>query len=341
MLKYSESCRTADIPVREGCRTAMECNRKRERSGIKKHGLSKCALALAALIWGAGFSFSQMALDAGFGASAMLVGKFGTAAVLSGIVFFKTIREQLTWRIFLKILPIGIVLILSFYTQTYGLLLSTPSNCAFITAAYVVITPLLWRIIFHKKPPRSVYLASVICFAGVVTLSVKFTTGNSFGIAGGISFGAGDILTLVCAVLFAVHIVASEKLVTEIDFRVLMFSQFTVAAIVALTMFFITERDFSAVRTPKGLVSIIYLGVGSTFFSYNLQTSAQRYVNSNTTALLLSLESLFGVIFAVLIGYDKPTLKLLIGGALILLPILIPELVQILRRRDKHDTATP
>ena len=272
-----------------------------------------------------------MALDAGFGVSAMLVGKFGTAAVLSGIIFFRTIREQLTWRVFAKILPVGIVLILSFYSQTYGLQLSTPSNCAFITAAYVVITPLLWRIVFHKKPPVSAYIASVVCFVGVITLSVEIT--------GGISFRVGDIFTLICAVLFAVQIVASEKLVEGIDFRVLMFAQFAVAAIVALTLFFITERDFSAVLTPKGFGSIVYLGVGSTFLSYNLQTSAQRYVNSNTTALLLSLEALFGVVFAVILGYDKPSFKLFAGGALILLPIIIPEIAALLRQSKKQSEA--
>ena len=298
----------------------------------KKQRLSKCALALAALIWGAGFSFSQMALDAGFGVSALLVGKFGTAAVLSGIVFHKAIREHMTWRIWAKIIPVGLVLISSFYAQTYGLQMSTPSNCAFITAAYVVITPLLWRVVFHKKPPRTAYIASVICFIGVVTLSVEFT--------GGVAFRVGDIFTLVCAVLFAVQIVASEALVEGIDFRVLMFGQFATAAVVAVVVFIITERDFSAALTPKGFGSIAYLGIGSTFLGYNLQTASQRYVSSSTAALILSLEALFGVIFAVILGYDAPSLKLFIGGALILLPIILPELVNVLRHeKPQNDKA--
>ena len=318
-------------------RGVFNCVGKREKFVKKKQGLSKCALAFAALIWGAGFSFSQMALDAGFGVSALLVGKFGTAAVLSGIVFHRAIREQMSWRLLRKVVPVGIVLIFSFYAQTYGLQLSTPSNCAFITAAYVVITPLLWRIVFRKKPPRSAYLASVVCFVGVVTLSVELT--------GGISFRVGDIFTLVCAVLFAVQIVASEALVEGIDFRVLMFVQFATAAVVAIAMFFITERDFSAILTVKGFGSIAYLGVGSTFLCYNIQTAAQRYVNSNTAALILSLEALFGVIFAVIIGYDAPSLKLFLGGGLILLPIILPELVHVLRHNKSSETqssnATP
>ena len=271
-----------------------------------------------------------MALDAGFGVSALLVGKFGTAALLSGIVFHKTIREQMSWRIFRRVLPVGAVLVVSFYAQTFGLQLSTPSNCAFITAAYVVITPLLWRIVFRKKPPRTAYLASVICFIGVVTLSVEFT--------GGMALRVGDIFTLACAVLFAVQIVASEALVEGIDFRILMFVQFATAAVIAFAVFMITERDFSAALTAKGFGSIAYLGIGSTFLGFNLQTASQRYVNSSTAALILSLEALFGVIFAVLMGYDAPTLKLFIGGGLILLPIILPELVNVIRPDKRKGT---
>ncbi|MDR0905231.1 MAG: DMT family transporter [Oscillospiraceae bacterium] len=289
----------------------------------KTQTLAKATLVLTAIIWGAGFVFTQAALDAGFSVIGSLLGKFGIAAIVTGIAFRKSIRANMSKRALAFGIPLGLSLVASFFAQTTGMAQSSPSNCALITAAYVVMVPFMWRIVFRKKPSPVAYIASVLCFAGVVTLSVNF--------AGGFHFGSGDLWTLLCAVLFAVQIVATEYLVREIDYKLLLFMQFAVSAVVALAAFLIFDRDFSAALTLKGGGSILYLGVLSTCVCYFMQTSAQRYVSSNAVSLILSMESLFGSVFSVLFGYDALSAKLLIGGGLIMLSVVLPETVELIR----------
>jgi drug/metabolite transporter (DMT)-like permease len=283
----------------------------------KKEFLAKSTLLLTALIWGAGFIFSQTALDAGIGPSALLMAKFGIAAVLCGVLFRKAIRTNMSRRALRRCVPIGVILVVSFYAQTFGLKYSTPSNCALITAAYVVITPFLWRLCFKRPVRRLVYFASALCFAGVVTLSVDF--------AGGVSFRMGDIWTLAAALLFAVQLVATEAFVGEMDYKTFLFIETATAAICSLAVFLITERDLSGIRTPIGLGSVVYLGCLSTFLCSVMQTSAQRYVTSGPVALILSMEAMFGAGLSVLLGYDPPSWKIFVGGAAILLSVVLPE----------------
>jgi drug/metabolite transporter (DMT)-like permease len=280
--------------------------------------LAKGTLLLTALIWGMGFIFSQLALDAGFGAAGLLLCKFGIATVIFAVVCGKHIFKNLKPRETVLSALVGVVLAGSFLGQTLGLKYSSPSNCALITAAYVVITPFLWWIFNKKRPGLPLFIASVLCLAGVALLSVSFTDG--------FHFGTGDLFTLGAAVLFAIQIVATESVVRKMDYRAMLFVQFFTAALCCLALFLITERDLSAILRPKGFLSALYLGAFSTCLCYFFQTSAQRFVQSSTAAILLSLECLFGAVFSVLLGYDPLSYRLVIGGALIFIAVVLPEI---------------
>ena len=282
---------------------------------------------VAAIIWGAGFIFTKYALNSGMSVTASLLGKFGIAAIVSGIVFRKSIRKHMSRRALALGVPLGVALIASFFAQTTGLSLSSPSNNALITAAYVIIVPLMWRVVFRKKPSPIVYIASVLCFVGVGALSVSFTDG--------FSVGAGDLWTMLCAFLFAGQIVATEYIVREVDYKVLLFIQFTVAALVSLAAFFVLDGGRETVVTLGGAASIVYLGVLSTCVCYVMQTSAQRYVTSNTASMILSLESLFGAALSVLLGYDEMSYKLIVGAGLVMLAILLPEVAEAIRAKKE------
>jgi drug/metabolite transporter (DMT)-like permease len=295
--------------------------------------------------------FSQTALDAGFGPAGLLLVRFSVAAVLVGIIYRKTIRRSFSLAAFRRVFILGVILAASFLAQTLGLMFSTPSNNALITAAYVVITPFLWRLVFKKKPTRSAYAASVICFFGVVALSFDFSAG--------FSFRAGDLWTLGCAVLFAAQIVATEAYVgdgkagvpaqgeSRLDYGLLLFIELFTAALttallvlaarVAVAAFpgiydtaaplLVTRRDLDALLSPSGAVSAAFLGVLSTALCYVMQTSAQRYVSSGAASIILSMESMFGAVFSVLTGYDALSFRLVLGGGLILASVTLQEIV--------------
>ncbi|MDR0446480.1 MAG: DMT family transporter [Oscillospiraceae bacterium] len=311
---------------------------------IKKSSAARLTLVLTAIIWGAGFVFSQAALDVGFGPAGLMLVKFGLASVLVGIIFRRAVRRGFVERNKKSIrgaFILGVTLAFSFLAQTLGLMLSTPSNNALITAAYVVITPFLWRLAFRKKPHRAAYVASVICFIGVAALSLDFS--------GGLSFRAGDLWTLLCAVFFAGQIVATEALVGEMEHGFLLFIEITTAALTTLVLalvarfvseispgtsgilqaLMVTPRDFYALITPMGIACVAFLGVLSTGLCYVMQTSAQRYVSSGAASIILSMEALFGAVFSVIIGYDELSPRLVLGGGLILASVMLGEIVGI------------
>lgn len=328
MIKY------ASIIVERQAGRRFRANLRWERLLKNRQTLAKWILLLTAFIWGTGFIISQVALDAGFQTSGLMLGKFGIASVILGIAFRKTIREKMSVTALKRAVPIGIMLAASFFGQTLGLKNSTPSNCALITASYVVITPFFWRLVFKKRLPVIAYVASVLCFFGISALS--------FDLSGGVSFRTGDLWTLMSAVLFAAQIVATEAFVGDLDYRLLLFIEMVTAAVCSLIPFLLFERDLSPFLTPAGMGSMLFLGVLSTCICYVMQTWSQRYVPSGTAALILSLESLFGSALSVIFGYDPAEPKLFVGAALVLLSIMLPELISMFgRKRSAQDGAKP
>lgn len=279
--------------------------------------IAKLMLFITALIWGAGFIASQFALDSELSSSAVMLGRFSIAAALMLIIFFKAIRDNIKKEHLKSGMILGVLLFIAFIVQISGLEHSTPSNNALITATNVVIVPFLWWAVSRQRPKNIFFFSSFLCLAGVAVLSVDLSAGFSFGF--------GDLLTLFAAFLFACQITATGVLAPKIDFRVLVFLQLAVAALCALIVFLLVDRDFSAFARPRGFAALLYLGVFSTCVCYFLQTKAQVLVSSSTAAIILSTESLFGAIFSVMAGYDKLDARLVFGGLIVFCSVILPD----------------
>lgn len=275
-------------------------------------------LFVVAAIWGSGFIASQMALDANASPEFIMFVRFTLAALIVLAAFGKQLCQRMKKKDLLPGMLVGVFLFLGFYIQIIALQYTTPSNNAFITASNVVMVPFIWWAISKKRPENKIFVASVLCLAGIAILSIKWSVG--------LQFSPGDLLTLLCAFLFACQIAATGKCAEKMDTVVLVFLQFAVAAVLACAVFFITDRDFSAFASPTGLGSVVYLAVFSTCLCFFLQTAAQRYVSSSKAALVLSTESLFGSLFSVIIGYDPLTLAMVVGGTVMMLSLLLTEL---------------
>ena len=284
-----------------------------DKSWKKVQFFSSMALILVAAIWGSGFIASQLALDANMSSAAIMLGRFTVAAVVMGLFSSKIIRRTITPGHIKSGIIIGLFLFAAFYVQTLGLQHTTPANNAFITAANVVIVPFLWWGVTRQKPKKIVFPASVISLIGVGILSIDFTKGFSLNV--------GDLLTLASAVLFACQIVATGILARKMEVQLLVFLQFTSAAVFSLLAFLATDRDFTVFVNPPGAAAILYLGLFSTCLCYFLQTLAQKHVDSAKAAT----ESLFGTIFSVLAGYDSFSLQMVLGGGIVFASVLLPE----------------
>lgn len=275
------------------------------------------SLLITGVIWGSGFIASQYAIDSHFSTSLILLSRFTIATIALLIIFFKKIKTINKRDLILGSFA-GIFLYSSFYFQTIGLKYTTPSKNAFITAIYVIMVPFISWLVFKKKPKLKFFFLAFSTFMGVAILT--------YSPEGGINFNKGDFYTLICALLFALHISYLDYSSKKIDTIKLAFLQMATAAILSFFSFGLFDKfSISNANFSTGFLSLIYLGLFSTMLCFLIQTFAQKYTSSTKAALFLSTESLFGSLFSVLLKIEPLTQSMLIGGLIILLSIFAAE----------------
>ncbi len=279
---------------------------------FNKQHLADLSLIFVAILWGGGFIAVKDALDT---LTPMYLMAFRmTVAAITFLFLFPKLRG-LSWQDVRYSLVVASMLYLGFAFQTVGLQFTDVSKQGFLTATYVVIVPLLYWLFYKKLPERKVFAGCVLVLVGIglVSLSENF------------SLGIGDTLTLVCAVFFAVHIIATAKALEKVDPFKLAFLQFAIAALLFGATAAVTE-PFPVGTTVRTWGAIIYGGVVATFVCFLVQTIAQKYTTPSKTSLFLSLESVFAAIFGVMLLGEELTLRKLVGFALIFASILLIEL---------------
>lgn len=279
--------------------------------------LAEVGLLVVAIIWGWGFMATRLAVDAHLSASFIMMGRFVIAAAVFGIAFGRHIRSVITRQMVGGGILVGVFLFLGFMVQTLAMEHTSPSNAAFLTATNVVMVPFLWWAAARRRPPVRIVAACICCLIGIGLLS--FSPGE------GLSLHGGDLLALLCALFFACQIVLTGILAARMDAKVLVFLQFLTAAILSTIAFFLLDGDLRAFAPSKGLAAVGYLGVFSTCLCYLLQTLGQQRVPASKAALILCMESLFGSLFSVIMGYDALTPGLTLGGLMIMGSVILSE----------------
>lgn len=279
---------------------------------INKGLLAKLALLLATLIWGTSFVVVKDAVDI-IPTAYLLAVRFSVACVVLALIFFKQLKK-ITKEYLWHGLIIGTCLFLAYYIQTLGIEDTTPGKNAFITAAYCVMVPFMFWFISRKKPDKYNITAAVICLAGIglVSLTEDLTVGK------------GDALTLVAAVFYALHMVFIAMFSKDKDPTVLTILQFAVTAIFSwIASFMVKSVAFEI--TASLTTSVLYLALFATAACLLLQNVGQKYTNPSEAAIILSLESVFGVLFSILLYGEKITPQIGMGFVLIFVAIIISE----------------
>lgn len=280
---------------------------------------SELSLWLVAIVWGTGFVGTKFAMDAGLSPSCVLMLRFGVATLTLWIIFRKHIRATLD-RIHVKSgVFVGVFLFLGFMLQTIGMKYTTPANNAFITATNVVMVPFLWWFLIKKRPGWQTFLSTFLCFVGVAILSVDFS--------GGFSVSPGDLLTLLSAFFYAAQIVLTGRLVLSLDATTLLFLQLGTTTVLSAVSFLLFDHDFSSLLSLSGIAAVVYMGIFCTCLCYFWQTHAQQYVPPAETSVILACESLFGTLYSILLGYDPLSVNIVLGGLIIFVAVLLPDLL--------------
>ncbi|MGI5883743.1 MAG: DMT family transporter [Candidatus Spyradocola sp.] len=284
----------------------------------KKNALADLGLLLVAVIWGAGFSATQYAIDAGLTSATILLLRFLVAALILGAVCWKQV-VTVTGREWAYGALSGFFLFVAFFLQTEAQSRTTPSNCAFLTTTNVVMVPFLIWVVTRRRPEAKNLILPFLAVAGIFVLG--YTPGQ------GISFAVGDLLSLACAFFFACHIASLEFTAKHVEARKLTFIQMATAAGLSLLYFLIVDRspvDGGTLRA--GILPVLYLGAFSTCLCFFLQTAAQKHASASKAAIFLSMEGMFGSLFSVLLGLEPLRWTLVFGGSLLFACAVLTEL---------------
>lgn len=287
----------------------------------------KLLIVIATIIWGASFVYMKAAVEVLH--PAWLLGiRFTTTAALLGIIFFKAVRSSLNRPALVAGIVLGIADFLAFWVQTTGLAYTTPGKNAFLTATYCVIVPFVYWLVAARKPTAKNLVAAIMCVAGVAFVSLG--SGDSFT-----NIGFGDAMSLLGAVFFAVHIVLVARFAPGRNILALTVFQFATEGLCGLLLGAVSEPwPTLGSFTPHLLFNLAYLVVFASCVSVVFQNVALAHVSPNQGALLLSLESVFGVVFSVAMYGEELTVRLLVGFALIFGAILVSELTLKRKRRS-------
>lgn len=271
-------------------------------------------MLIVALIWGSGFVVTKNSLDS-LSAMQIMFYRFLTAGLISSIFFRKRLKNM-NIKDIVSGSVMGFFLATGFVFQTVGLIYTSAANNAFLTSTSVVMVPFVYWITIRMKPKTNNIIAAFTMLIGIFLLTFDF---EHFG-----EFNKGDFMTVLGAVLFAFHIVATGKFVEDKDPIVLSTVQIIFSAV-----FFGIILIFDGASMPVNISNIggsIYLGVMSTFVCFAMQTTAQKFTSASHAAIILSLESVFGSILAILFLKEGYNYIMLIGFIVIFLSVLIAEI---------------
>ena len=278
---------------------------------------ASAGLLLAATIWGFSFVIVKDSLDY-IGAFYMVAYRYTIASVVMSLIFIKK-WKLLSWDYIRHGSLTGLFLFLAYATQTVGCDYTTAGKNAFLTTFYVIMIPILTWLLFKKRPRFYVFIAALMSLSGIGLLALG---------SGDKGFNIGDLLTLICGIFFALHIIYTEKYNRAGgDPLFLTLLQFIFTAIAGWICAPFLEGSFPAATafTGRVVLSMLYLGLLSTMVGFSLQNIGLKYVQSSIASLFLSFESVFGILFSTLILHEVFTLKMFIGCTLIFLAVILAE----------------
>ena len=285
--------------------------------------IGQALLLAATLVWGTSFVILKDTISE-VPPMFVIAIRFLVAGIVLALFFIKKLKS-VSKRSLLRGVIVGVFLAAAYVTQTYGLMNTTPGKNAFLTSSYVVMCPFMLWILFKKKPTVKNIVSAVICIVGIglIALSGEQQSGTSSLL--------GDGLTLVSAVFFGLQIVfiAHFQSKGEDSVVMLVFEFLTAGLIFALISLFAELNTYGIgayALQGNNLFNVIYLTLACTLFAQSAQMIGQKYTATNQSALILSLESVFGMLFSVIMGVEKVTFVLGLGFAVVFVAILISEL---------------
>ncbi len=270
--------------------------------------LAPWALLAVAAMWGLSFVWMKDILDQQ-DVFSFLVCRFLVAA-FAMLIAQPSVLAKLNWRVITVGSFAGGALGLGYIFQTLGLERTTPAITGFITGLYVVFTPLIGAFLLRERITLAAWFYIGLATLGLGVLSIS-----------GWSVGLGEIFVLISALLFAIHIILLGRWSSHFDTYTLTFVQLTTCA--AVSGIPAALNGFQAPPDSQTWGVVLFTALFATFFAFIIQTWSQARISATKVAVILTTEVVFAALFSVALGAEPLTARILIGGTMVLIAMIM------------------
>ncbi len=288
----------------------------------------EAALLLITVIWGGTFAIVKNALS-DISPSLFIALRFSIAS----LILFPFVFSQLK-RINKETLIAGSILAIFFFLgfqfQTLGLNYTTATKSGFITGTFVVIIPLLQTLIEKRKPRLHNVVGVILVFIGLIFLSSRGENIVHFFEELGSDLNIGDLLTFMCAIVFAFQIVYVDIFTKKYPYMPMVFIQLFLSAIggmlaaLILPSFGLEETKFTL--NFNVFNAILYTSIFASIIAITIQLKYQKIVSPTKAGIIYSFEPIMAAFIAYLLLSEKITNFGLIGGAFIFAGLIVSEI---------------
>lgn len=271
--------------------------------------MADIGLFYAACIWGATFFLVKGALDE-IDPVTLVAYRFLLAGLI--LLVYLLVKRRPVFEGFGRALFLSSILWLLYVSQTVGLRYTTASNSGFITGLFVAFVPLFLRFLFKHTPTRNEWLASIVALAGLWVLT------------GGLQYvNGGDLLTLVSAMTYALHVLYSDKYMKGgVDPIMISCQQFLLVGIMSLATALVLDLPLGVGTLTAGGV-LLFLALFPTLSAFVIQMLAQRFTSPVKVSLIFAFEPVFAALFAWTLGGESFTRSGALGGLLIFAALVL------------------
>lgn len=276
------------------------------------------ALTAVTAVWGSTFFLIKDLLEV-MPVVDFLAVRFTIAAVVMVAVFWRPLRrlDAVAWR---RGGALGLVYGAGQILQTWGLASTDASVSGFITGMYVVLTPVLGALLLRQRTSGLTWMAVALATAGLAVLSLR-----------GLAIGTGELVTLVAAAVYALHILGLGTWSTQREALGLA----TVQMIVIAGVCALAAAPGGVTLPPDAgsWLAVVYMALVAGAGALVVQTWAQAHLSASRAAIVMTTEPVFAALFAVMFGGETLGIRVLFGGALVLAAMYLVELAPRLQAR--------
>lgn len=267
---------------------------------FKEHKLIPTSLLLTvALVWGSTFAIMKNSLGR-IDVNSFLAWRFILAALIMALLRPQCFR-YITPSFLLRGVIVGLLLGIGYIFQTFGLTLTTVAKTGFITGLYAVFTPLIAAAFFKHHISKVQWFAVGLATIGMGVLSLH-----------GFAIGLGELLVLIGALFFALHIIGLSRWSPNRDPYALTMIQMATVGVLALLG---SLKSGFQVPHDRGVwVVVIYSAIAASAFAFIVQTWAQSFMSATSVGVVLTMEYIFAAIFGIILVHELLSWRTIIGG---------------------------